>query len=656
MNTIIRTSVYFVALVLAALWISCTSDVTKPAIIRLSPADQAYRDSINAIYFDVSYSNTDSARKLASLLRKMNDRYDPVISAVEYYNGLGFLYARIARNTDSARIYKDSLWYIIKHENVKAGNLIAEAFFCTGTYFHGREMYDSAIQNNLKALEYVKKSNDDFLERNIQSSLSELYAMREDYSKAAFYYEPKIRSALMFKMPVRDIIVLSNAYARTFNADNDSVRNIGQTCLMAAKHLYDSLQIESTIPQLFNNLGVYYFAINKPDSAFYYLYRCIDYSLKHSGETNMTELAYGKIVNYYLKKKEYAAALKIFEEMERNTDTARYSLNSKFLYYDLAYKIQLGMGNQAAMLGALQHYTEILKQVNSNVQNDRLLKYEEQMKQLANDNFIKAKEYEAKNQRYYVIFVTIIAIMTFAGSIYIFFYWKKKRLLEKMYWKQLDKRREFEHRNQLLEERTRISREMHDDLGTTLTSTLMAVEMIEMFPGQKEHLNMVRNTANNLHQQVNEIIWNLNTSNDNICSLNNYMISFARKFLAQANISLKSEERLDDEHKTIPSFQRRMIYLSFKELINNIVKHAHATEVKVYIETKGNNYHLNIEDNGVGMDTLPEDPEDIPYGSSGYGLGNISRNISRLFGTVRWRRANASGGTRVDIDMNILVA
>lgn len=601
MHTIIRTTIYFVALVLSTFWISCTSDPAKPAIIHLSRADQAYRDSINAIYYDVSYSNTDSARELASLLRKMNDRYDPVISAVEYYNGLAFLYARIERNTDSARIYKDSLWYLIKHENVQAGNLIAEAFFCTATYFHGREMYDSAIQNNLKAFEYVKKSKDDFLERNIQSSLSELYAMREDYSKAAFYFEPKVRSALMFKMPVRDIIVLSNAYARTFNADNDSVRNIGQTCLMAAKHLYDSLQIESTIPQLFNNLGVYYFAINKPDSALYYLHQCIDYSLKHSGETNMTELAYGKIVNYYLKKKEYAAALKIFKEMERNTDTATYSLNSKFLYYDLAYKIQLGMGNQAAMLDALQHYTEILKQVDSNIQNDRLLKYEEQMKQLANDNFIKAKEYEAKNQRYYVIFVTIIAIMTFAGSIYIFFYWKKKRLLEKMYWKQLDKRREFEHRNQLLEERTRISREMHDDLGTTLTSTLMAVEMIEMFPEQKEHLNMVRNTANNLHQQVNEIIWNLNTSNDNISSLNNYMISFARKFLAQANISLKSEEQLDDVHKTIPSFQRRMIYLSFKELINNVVKHAHATEVKVYIETKGNNYHLNIEDNGVGM-------------------------------------------------------
>ncbi|MNE53748.1 sensory histidine kinase UhpB [compost metagenome] len=167
---------------------------------------------------------------------------------------------------------------------------------------------------------------------------------------------------------------------------------------------------------------------------------------------------------------------------------------------------------------------------------------------------------------------------------------------------------------------------------------------------------MVRNTANNLHQQVNEIIWNLNTSNDNICSLNNYMISFARKFLAEANITLKSEELLDDEYKMIPSFQRRMIYLSFKELINNIVKHAHATEVKVSIETLGDRYQLSIEDNGVGIDTPPEDPEDVPYGSSGYGLGNISRNISRLFGTVRWQQASASGGTRVDIDMNILVA
>jgi len=655
MNTIIRTSIYFLALVLFTFWISCTSDPTKPAIIHLSKADQRLKDSLWIEFFNYRYTNPEKALHQIFQCKVIEDKYDRQISEVNYYSRMVYFFAEVVM-IDSARKYTDKQIQLLKNGGLEADNLKAHVYATKAYYFSGREQFDSAVANNLRALSLLKSCPDEKLKLDIADALSLACIRQENFKMAVYYYRPYMEEIKHSSNAAWTFDIMVNIFAMTYDSKNDSLMKIGKHYLFAAKRLADSVKLNNAQPALDYNLATYYFKENNADSGLYYSYRVIDYLKADTQMDNQLQMVYGKIVRYFIDQKQYTAAMAAFRDMQQNTDTATYSKSEKSNYWAYTYELEQHLGTPAAALNALRQQKAIDDEINKYEKNDQMLKYETRMKELENENFVRAREYEAKNQRYYVIFVTIIAIFTFAGSIYIYYYWRKKQLLEKMYWKQLHKRREFEHRNQLLEERTRISREMHDDLGTTLTSTLMAVEMVEMFPEQKEHLNMVRNTANNLHQQVNEIIWNLNTSNDNICSLNNYMISFARKFLAEANISLKSEELLDDEYKMIPSFQRRMIYLSFKELINNIVKHAHATEVKVSIETLGDRYQLSIEDNGVGIDTPPEDPEDVPYGSSGYGLGNISRNISRLFGTVRWQRANASGGTRVDIDMNILVA
>lgn len=217
----------------------------------------------------------------------------------------------------------------------------------------------------------------------------------------------------------------------------------------------------------------------------------------------------------------------------------------------------------------------------------------------------------------------------------------------------LQKRRESQYRDRLWEERNRISREMHDDLGATLTSTIMAVEIAEQFPEQKEHLNIIRQRSLNLHDKINEIIWNLNVQNDNVRSLNNYMVRFAKSFLEQAGIRFLWEEQVEDEHIVIKGFQRRALYLSFKEIIHNIIKHSRATEVCVSLCSDQHIYHLSVCDNGIGFNhdvnasALSE--------SECYGIANIQRNISNLFGTVYWNPGRNGQGTEVVIDIKILV-
>ncbi|MNS64467.1 Sensor histidine kinase DesK [compost metagenome] len=541
---------------------------------------------------------------------------------------------------------------ILKQEG---DNLTAKVYTTKAVYFAGRELWDSTIQNCIAGLALLKTCKDKQLEMAISDIISTTYLRQGNYPKAFFYYRAHIDQLNQQYSPAFKFEIMMNIFSMGNASENDSLKLIGKHYLFAAKALTDSVRLDNAQPILDHSLAIYYYSIQEGDSGLYYSYRVMDWLNRHDYSDDQLKMtSYANTINYLIGQKRYSEAKRLFSKMQQNTDTSTYSRASKSQYWNFYYQLEKQSGNSQFALQAFKRLKTINDSIAIDEQNEQLQQYEIRMKQLANDNYVKEKEYEARDQKYSVVFWTIIAIMTAAGSIFIYFHSKKKRQVERRYWQQLQIQKEFEHKIELQEERNRISREMHDDLGATLTSTLLAVEMVEMFPEQKQYLDIVRSTANNLRQQVNEIIWNMDTQNISIPSLNIFMISFALKFLEQADIKLHWEESVEDEQKQVSFLQRRMIYLSFKELINNIVKHASATEVWLFIQTQQDYYKLVIIDNGVGMKSgygtqgLSADK----YRSSGNGLANISRNLSRLFGTVEWKLA-AGGGTRVELNFKI---
>jgi two-component system sensor histidine kinase DesK len=184
---------------------------------------------------------------------------------------------------------------------------------------------------------------------------------------------------------------------------------------------------------------------------------------------------------------------------------------------------------------------------------------------------------------------------------------------------------------------------MHDDLGTTLTSTLMAVEMVKSTPGAKEPLEMIQRSSEMLSGQINEIVWNLNTNNDNLVQLSSYMLRFARKFLTEAGISLTSQENLEESSVVVESYKRRSIFLVMKELLNNVVKHSGTKEVELYINYKEQTLSIRVVDKGRGFD--PSRTAD-----HGNGLKNIQYNVGELEGKALWN-TSPSRGTEVTIEI-----
>lgn len=627
----------------------CDARSPQTRVLDLSYKDSLIKDSLVRKMFEIRYNEPDEVPAILAHIRTLEQRYDAGIASQNYYSSQVFLQSNIKKSPDSARIFLDSQENMFRKGELKADNLKAKTAFSKAIYFQGIELYDSAINNALYALDLLQKTTDSTLLYNVYGTISDLYAYQGNLKKASEYYSYFIRQAQQLNNPARDAVILLNGYCR-FAEASDSIKNTATSYLFAAKQAVDSLHLDGLKPILYTNLASYYYDKQQADSGRWYAQLSIKEMEEHPSPNNQPELSYLMLINYYIKQNQTDSAAQLLQQILVAADTAKYFKRDLSTYYKYAYLVAKKQHRLEQALTYQERYTALTDEMHQADNSKMLLDYEARMTYLANELAIRSKEYNMKRQKNYVVFSTIITVLMFGFTISILYYKRKKRIIEQQYWMQLQMRRDSEYRNKLLEERNRISGEMHDDLGSTLTSTLMAVEIAEQFPEQKEHLNIVRERSQNLHQQINEIIWNLNVQNDNVRSLNHYMIRFAKEFLEQAGIGFSYEEHVSNENKVIPSFQRRALYLSFKEIIHNIVKHSMATKVKVEINSMDSMYHFSVNDNGVGLQEETKSSDN----SNQYGMANIRRNISNLFGTVDWTSGEDGKGTRVEVSIEML--
>lgn len=196
-----------------------------------------------------------------------------------------------------------------------------------------------------------------------------------------------------------------------------------------------------------------------------------------------------------------------------------------------------------------------------------------------------------------------------------------RRLQEKM--------RRLEQRAALDRERTRIARDLHDDLGCSLNRVALTLDMLQHGPAAPQSENgrirhcsaMVRGVA----QSVDEIVWAINPRNDKLRYMVDYISQFAVEFLQAADVSCVVDLPDAIPHQTVTPEVRHNMLLVVKEALNNITRHARATQVSVRISTSETQVSITIEDNGCGF-------EHVPDNASCDGLRNMRQRIEEIGG------------------------
>jgi ligand-binding sensor domain-containing protein/signal transduction histidine kinase len=166
----------------------------------------------------------------------------------------------------------------------------------------------------------------------------------------------------------------------------------------------------------------------------------------------------------------------------------------------------------------------------------------------------------------------------------------------------------LEQQEALEKERFRIARDLHDQLGANLTQVALLSEMAEAdkhSPAEIEsHAQQISQAARETTRSLDEIVWAVNPSNDTLEGLVNYVCKYAQEYLALAGLRYRAEVPAQLPVVNIPPEVRHNVFLAFKEAINNVVKHAQASEVRVRLQLQPGNFALSIEDNGRGMGGL----------------------------------------------------
>ena len=197
-------------------------------------------------------------------------------------------------------------------------------------------------------------------------------------------------------------------------------------------------------------------------------------------------------------------------------------------------------------------------------------------------------------------------------------------------------------------ERTRIATDMHDDLGAGLSRIkFLSQSILNKRIGNKAiqtELEKITSFSDEMSEKMGEIVWALNEKNDTLADLVAYTRSYVVEYLATHNIQCEANTPLRLPGTFVTGEIRRNIFLSVKECLHNIVKHAGASKVWFSIQLNSS-MEVIIYDNGKGIDWNNRR-------AFSNGIQNIERRMKDIRGTVRFSNER---GTRVTLTIPFVV-
>jgi len=203
-----------------------------------------------------------------------------------------------------------------------------------------------------------------------------------------------------------------------------------------------------------------------------------------------------------------------------------------------------------------------------------------------------------------------------------------------------NERKEFEKQLAVVtaqqEERNRISADMHDELGSGMThirlmSELAKSKMKQNIPVEIEKISQ---SADDVLNKMNAIIWSMNSKNDSLGNLISYIRAYSTEYLEGTSVNCKVTIPRDIPEKELSGDKRRNIFLCVKETLNNMLKHSGATGLTIDILTEGV-LTIRIHDNGKGIDLQK-------IRQFGNGLQNIKRRMESIGGDFEIKNSNGT--------------
>jgi signal transduction histidine kinase len=202
--------------------------------------------------------------------------------------------------------------------------------------------------------------------------------------------------------------------------------------------------------------------------------------------------------------------------------------------------------------------------------------------------------------------------------------------------------RRLERESAVAMERARIARDIHDELGASLTKIYKLAEMLDQpddrQAGSSQHSKIILHTTRDTIQTMDEIVWAVNPKNDTLKEMADYLVFFTEDFLRPSGIACKLDVPLGLPDIPVTAEVRHNLFMVVKEALNNAVKHAAASQITFGLSYNDSTLKAAITDHGRGF-RLEETAK------AGDGLENMRRRTLAIGGELSIKSAPGQGTT-----------
>jgi len=305
------------------------------------------------------------------------------------------------------------------------------------------------------------------------------------------------------------------------------------------------------------------------------------------------------------------------EALEYHRLSAYYALNRDFeksLYY---LKKHEALADSVEGNAVLVQLKELEEKYNSE-------KQEREIELLKKDQELQALELQQQRSNTTLIIIALISVIVIALLLV-----NRYRVMNRI-----------KRQAELERIRQNIARDLHDDIGSTLSSINIMSKLAMQQHDNSGHLQKIATYSSHMMETMSDMVWSINPVNDSVEQMLVKMKEFAAEILEPKNISYSFEEASELKNLYLTVDKRKNIFLIFKEAINNAAKYSESNEVKISIGVKANRLHFSISDNGKGFA-----PDTVKIGN---GLKNMAARAKDISGVIE-SKSEPGKGTEISL-------
>lgn len=583
---------------------------------------------LHKIFFKYAYSKPEVSKELSGLALQKSIKIDDKHLITRSLLRKGIYYDIIGEKDSSLYTY-DEAYKVAEKQGDK--DAMASVFNNKGLIYWGKEKYKEAMDYYLSSYKIFEELGQERGQANSLNNIGLLLSKLQRHKESNDCH----KRSLAIRKKITDTYGIGASYTNMV-MNFSALKQLDSCVYYAQKSIVTKTKIKDVkgLATSYNSLGKTYQQLKQKDSAIYYLKKADEIYARFNARKHRAKNIQLLGIAHY-DQGNYQEAIDAYTIALDNLDDSQMMIKSQAVRRMANAYRELGDHKNASnyyqetivLLDTIQKEkekvatTEIFEKYQSSEKEKEILL---QRAQIAERN----AKITNKNITIYGMIAGILVLFAIGYLLY-----NQQRLKNR----QLQKEHELkdalikvETQNKLHEQRLKISRDLHDNIGSQLTFIISSIDNLkyglkEVNPEYTERLSNINFFTRNTINQLRDTIWAMNMDTISFEDLKTRMMNHIgqAKVLTGASIEFSNEV---SETTTFSSLVGINIFRIMQEAINNAIKHADSKEITIHFKETDEQYILHIEDDGIGFNNATE--------TQGNGLENMQLRAEEIYGKL----------------------